>query len=127
MLEVQASTLSELYNFARGIEIQRLNAPAVPPEVLDLQQTVQQQQQLNAGGSVADVICVEIPLLYDNRSSKLHWLFGLTVTVACSAKTQLRRLRARNPELTEQQCQDRQDHNESIERCDRLLNAGESI
>jgi len=50
------------------------------------------------------VVIVDIPLLFEGR---LQWLFGLIITVACSPEIQLRRLRMRNKDLSEEQCKDR--------------------
>lgn len=52
-----------------------------------------------------DFVCADVPLLFE--SGQLRWLFGITIVVACDPEIQLQRLRARNPDLTEQQCRDR--------------------
>jgi len=53
----------------------------------------------------ADVVCADIPLLFE--SGMLRYLFAVTIVVAADPDIQLKRLRSRNPELSEQQCQDR--------------------
>jgi len=52
-----------------------------------------------------DLVCADVPLLFE--SGHLRWLFGIVITVACHPDVQYRRLRARNPDLTEQQCLER--------------------
>jgi dephospho-CoA kinase len=52
-----------------------------------------------------DIICADVPLLFE--SGKLKWLFALSVVVACNSDLQYRRLRSRNPDLSEKECQDR--------------------
>lgn len=52
-----------------------------------------------------DFVCADVPLLFE--SGQLRRLFGITIVVACDPEIQLQRLRARNPDLTEQQCRDR--------------------
>ena len=52
-----------------------------------------------------EIVCADVPLLFE--SGQLRRLFGITILVACDPDKQLQRLRKRNPDLTEQQCQDR--------------------
>jgi dephospho-CoA kinase len=52
-----------------------------------------------------DIVCADVPLLFE--SGKLKWLFALSVVVACNSDLQYRRLRSRNPDLSEKECQDR--------------------
>lgn len=51
------------------------------------------------------IVCADVPLLFE--SGTIQWLFGLTIVVACDPNLQFRRLRTRNPDLTDQQCRDR--------------------
>lgn len=57
------------------------------------------------------IILVDVPLLYENKIMKLF--FGLTIVVGyddtndTSTRVQFNRLRARNPELSEKECQER--------------------
>jgi dephospho-CoA kinase len=55
--------------------------------------------------SYQDIVCADIPLLFE--SGQLRRLFALTIVVACDPAIQLQRLKARNPDLTEAQCQER--------------------
>ena len=52
-----------------------------------------------------DVVCVDVPLLLEQ--GQMRRLFGLVIVVVCNPTLQLQRLQARNPDLTEQQCQER--------------------
>jgi dephospho-CoA kinase len=52
-----------------------------------------------------DIAAADVPLLFE--SGQLRWLFGITIVVACTPQLQLQRLKARNPDLTEQQCRER--------------------
>jgi dephospho-CoA kinase len=61
-----------------------------------------------------DVICADIPLLYE--SGYLPYLFVLNLCVACDPDVQLERLMKRNTDLTEQQCRDRIASQMSLER-----------
>lgn len=53
----------------------------------------------------ADIVCADVPLLFE--SGQLRRLFGLTILVACDPDVQFKRLRKRNPELSESECRDR--------------------
>jgi dephospho-CoA kinase len=57
--------------------------------------------------SSLDIAVADIPLLFE--SGKLSWLFAITVCVVTDPKTQLERLKKRNPELSKQECQERID------------------
>jgi dephospho-CoA kinase len=52
-----------------------------------------------------DIAAADVPLLFE--SGQLRLLFGITIVVACTPQLQLQRLKARNPDLTEQQCRER--------------------
>lgn len=52
-----------------------------------------------------DVVCVDIPLLFE--SGQLRHLFGITICVAAPKELQFERLRKRNTDLSEQECWDR--------------------
>jgi dephospho-CoA kinase len=54
---------------------------------------------------VKDVVCADIPLLFE--SGQLRHLFGITICVATTRELQMERLQKRNPELSEQDCLDR--------------------
>lgn len=51
------------------------------------------------------IVVADVPLLYESKS--LVWLFAMTIVVSCSPEKQLMRLRKRNLDLSEQQCQER--------------------
>ena len=52
-----------------------------------------------------DIVCADIPLLFE--SGQLRRLFGLSIVVVCEPDLQFKRLRKRNPDLSEQQCRER--------------------
>jgi dephospho-CoA kinase len=64
--------------------------------------------------SPRDVVCADIPLLFEAMSG-LRRMFALVIVVACSRDVQFRRLRERNPELTPEQCWERIDSQMPIE------------
>lgn len=51
----------------------------------------------------ADMTVAEVPLLFDLGSLTRFW-FVLTVCVRCTPEQQLERLRAKNPDMTEEEC-----------------------
>ena len=54
-----------------------------------------------------DFCCADVPLLFE--SGKLRWLFGWVICVTCPRDMQLARMKIRNPDWTEQECQARID------------------
>ena len=54
-----------------------------------------------------DFCCADLPLLFE--SGKLRWLFGWVICVSCPREMQLSRMKVRNPDWTEQECQARID------------------
>jgi dephospho-CoA kinase len=70
--------------------------------------TMMKQLLHGAYFSSRDVVCADIPLLFETMAGLRH-MFALVIVVACSREVQFRRLRERNPELTPEQCWERID------------------
>ena len=56
--------------------------------------------------SSKDLCVADVPLLFES-GNQLPWLFPIVIVVACSKQKQLDRLLLRNPELSEDNCQNR--------------------
>jgi dephospho-CoA kinase len=76
--------------------------------------TMMKQLLLGSYLSSRDVVCADIPLLFETMAG-LRRVFALVVVVACSRDAQFRRLRERNPDLSPEQCWERIDSQLPVE------------